>query len=500
MWPFRRGGRHSTDNAGTLVKSGQTGIGYIKEDEQQPSSTKDPTMVGTTPTPTSTSVGDSRDRSSKPEKKSFWQALGPGLVTGASDNDPSGIATYSQAGAKFGYGQLWMSLVTFPLVVGVQEMCARIGLVTGKGLAEVIKENYSKRLLYSVTALLLVANTINIGADIGAMGASLRLLVPQLPLIAATVIFTAIILVAEVLIPYSTYSKILKYLTFSLFLYMVTAILVVHDTTEWSRIISATIVPHLETTKDFTMMIIAILGTTISPYLFFWQTAHEVEEEVNEGKIRQMGNERIHKKPKVTKKDVKFMRIDILAGMGLAQSIFWFIIITSASTLHNHGITEIGSAEEAAKSLEPLVKGFPFAGEVTSAIFAAGIIGTGLLAVPVLAASASYAVSEGFGWKEGLYKKFLQAPKFYAVIIASTVIGLWINFSGIDPIQALVYTAVINGFVSVPLLIIIYRIANSKKILGSKTNKKASNVLNLITILSMVAAAIAMVVFTWVIK
>lgn len=249
------------------------------------------------------------------------------------------------------------------------------------------------------------------------MGVSLRLLVPQVPLIAATVILTGIILVAEVLIPCSTYSKVLKYLTFSLFLYIVTALLVARDTAEWGRIISTTIVPHLDVTKDFTLMIIAILGTTVSPYLFFWQTAHDVKEEVNKGKIKQMGNERVYKKPKVTKNDMKFMRVDILAGMSLAQWIFWFIIITSASTLHNHGIMEIESAQEAAKALEPLVKGFPFAGEVTSAMFAAGIIGTGLLAVPVLAASPSYAVSEAFGWKEWLYKKFLQAPKFYAVII-----------------------------------------------------------------------------------
>lgn len=418
-----------------------------------------------------------------------------------------------------------MSIVTFPMVVAVQEMCARIGLVTGQGLAQLIKENYSKKLLYSITSLLLIANTINIGADIGAMGASLRLLVPQIPLILSTLVFTGIILAAEILIPYNTYSRVLKYLTFSLFLYVITAFLVVHGSSEWSKIAASTLIPHIEFNKDFVLMIIAILGTTISPYLFFWQTAHEVEEHVKEGKVEEMGQKKENiatnnktsvpvaaaaassstsskrqEKPPVSKKDIEFMQIDILAGMSLAQSIFWFIIVTSAATLHVNGITDIQSAEQAAKALEPLVKGFPFAGQIASGIFTAGIIGTGLLVVPVLAASASYAVSEGFGWKEGLYKKFLEAPKFYGVIIASTVIGLWINFSGIDPIQALIYTAVINGFVSVPLLIVIYKIANNRKILGYRVNKKTSNVLSIITIVVMAVAAFAMVIFQWVIK
>jgi NRAMP (natural resistance-associated macrophage protein)-like metal ion transporter len=403
--------------------------------------------------------------------KQFFKSLGPGVVTGGSDNDPSGIATYSQAGAQFGYGLLWMAIVTLPMVMIVQEMCARIGIISGYGLSQIIKQRYSKKLLYSIASLLLIANTINIGADIGAMGASLRLLIPQIPFFISTLMFTAIILAAEIFISYKTYSKVLKYLTLSLFLYVVTAFLAVHNEAEWYSIAKSTLIPHFEFNKAYVLMVIAILGTTISPYLFFWQTAEEVEEEVKKGKIEEMDKED-NSKPKVTKSELKNMRIDTITGMILAQGIFWFIMITSASTLHNSGVTSISTAQEAAKALEPLVKGFPYSGQIAVGLFAAGIIGTGLLAVPILAASASYAISESFGWREGLYKKFIQAPKFYGIIVASTIIGLWINFSNIDPIQALVYTAVINGFVSVPVLIMVSKIANNKKILGDNVNKR----------------------------
>jgi Mn2+/Fe2+ NRAMP family transporter len=244
-------------------------------------------------------------------------------------------------------------------------------------------------------------------------------------------------------------------------------------------------------------MIIAVLGTTISPYLFFWQTSEEVEEEVTDGKVKEMGQQQAPK-PKTTKLDLKNMRVDVINGMGFAQIIFWFIMITSASSLHNNGVTNISSAEEAAKALQPLVKVFPYSGQIASGLFAAGIIGTGLLAVPVLAASASYAVAECFVWSEGLYKKFLQAPRFYGIIIASTVIGLWINFSSIDPIQALIYTAVVNGIISVPLLMIIMKIANNKEILGDKVNNKVSNLIALVTIIAMASASAAMVIYNWI--
>lgn len=433
--------------------------------------------------------------------KLFFRSLGPGIVTGGSDNDPSGIATYSQAGAQFGYSQLWMAIVTLPMVIVVQEMCARIGIVSGMGLAQIIKQHYSKKLLYSIASLLLIANTINIGADIGAMGASLRLLVPQVPFVVSTLIFTGIILAAEIFISYKTYSKVLKYLTLSLFLYIATAFLAVHNGSEWYSIAKSTLVPHFEFNTAFVLMTIAILGTTISPYLFFWQTAQEVEEEVKRGKIEEThkGDQyHQHSKPKITKSDLKNMRVDIITGMSLAQAIFWFIIITSASTLHNNGVTNISSAQEAARALEPLVKGFPYSGQIAGGLFTAGIIGTGLLAVPALAGSASYAISESFGWKEGLYKKFGQAPKFYGIIIISTLIGLWINFSNIDPIRALLYTAVINGFVSVPVLIVVSKIANNKKILGDKVNRRSSNVFATVTVIVMASAAVAMIVYSWI--
>ena len=427
--------------------------------------------------------------------KQFFKSLGPGVVTGGSDNDPSGIATYSQAGAQFGYGLLWMAIVTLPMVMIVQEMCARIGIISGKGLSHIIKQHYSKKLLYSIASLLLIANTINIGADIGAMGASLRLLIPQIPFFISTLMFTAIILAAEIFISYKIYSKILKYLTLSLFLYVVTAFLAVHNEAEWYSIAKSTLIPHFEFNKEYILMVIAILGTTISPYLFFWQTAEEVEEEVKKGKIEEMDKED-NPKPKITKSELKNMRVDIITGMILAQGIFWFIMITSASTLHNSGVTSISTAQDAAKALEPLVKGFPYSGQIARGLFAAGIIGTGLLAVPILAGSASYAISESFGWRKGLYKKFVQAPKFYGIIVASTVIGLWINFSNIDPIQALVYTAVINGFVSVPVLIMVSKIANNKKILGDNVNKRFSNVIATITIIAIACASVAMVFYS----
>jgi NRAMP (natural resistance-associated macrophage protein)-like metal ion transporter len=431
----------------------------------------------------------SSKRSSHSLHKAALNKLGPGVITGASDEDPSGIATYAQAGAQFGFGLLWLVLILYPMKTVIQEMCARIGIVTGSGLAAVIKQKYSRKIVFPITILLLIANTINIGADIGAMAASIRLVVPQLPVIVATISFSAFIILSEVFVPYSKYVKILKYLILSLFAYLATAIIVGGN---WNQIFASTIIPHIELTPAFAMMFVAIFGTTISPYLFFWQASEEAEEDVEKHKIKDIGKGN----PKISKKEINLMRQDTAIGMAFSQLIMWSIMITTAGSFHTHGITDIQTADQAAKSLEPLVKTFPHAGEISKTIFAIGIIGTGLLAVPVLAGSSGYALSDAFGWREGLSKKFKQAKGFYLVIAASTVIGLWINFINIDPIKALVYTAVINGVIAVPILFAVMKIANDKKMLRGKTNSYVSNVIGWLIIAIMGVSVIIMFV-TW---
>jgi NRAMP (natural resistance-associated macrophage protein)-like metal ion transporter len=418
-----------------------------------------------------------------------FRILGPGLITGASDDDPSGIATYSQAGAKFGLGMIWMVLFLYPMMLIIEEMCARIGLVTGKGLASAIKKKYSRNFVIPLVTLLLIANTINIGADIGAMSASIILVFPNIPFIIATLAFVGIILAAEIFIPYRKYSKLLKYLTLSLLAYIITAVIVGGN---WVEIISATIIPHIEFNSEFVMMFVAIFGTTISPYLFFWQTSEEVEEEVQSGKIKEMGEG----KPSISKSEMKLMRSDVAIGMAFSISIMWAIMVTTAGTLHVDGQVDIKTAEQAAKALEPLVRSFPYAGQVSQMIFALGIIGTGLLAIPVLAGSSAYALSDAFGWKEGLSKKFRQAKPFYLVIATSTAVGLFINFIGIDPIEALIYTAVINGIVAVPILYAILKICNDKTILENSTNGRVSNIIGWSTFLVM-AASVVILLLTW---
>ena len=419
--------------------------------------------------------------------KSFLKSLGPGLITGASDDDPSSIATFAQAGAKFGFGMLWTIIFLYPSITVVQGICARIGLLTGRGLATIIEKKYSRKVVLPLISLLLIANTINVGADIGAMAASTSLMLPQIPLNIFSIIFTIFIISAIILIPYKRYVKILKYLTLSLFTYIITAIIVGGN---WYQILIATLVPHIEFTTDFATMLVAILGTTISPYLFFWQASEEVEEEVSEKKIKEIGKG----KPKVSKKEVKSMMIDTAVGIGFAHFITWAIIITTAGSLHNHGLTDIQSAEQAAKSLEPLVKSFPNSGIISKLIFAMGIVGTGLLSIPVLASSTAYALSDTFGWKQGLSKKFKQAKAFYIIIVISGLIGLAMNFIGINPIKALVYASVINGVVSVPILFVIMKIANDKEILKEKTNGHLTNIIGWMTFIIMTVAAIIMFV------
>ena len=415
----------------------------------------------------------------KKKIKKILKLLGPGFITGASDDDPSGIGTYSQTGAQFGYSQLWTAPFSFPFMTVVQEMCGRIGLVTGKGLARVIKDNYSKKILYFSVILLLIANSINIGADLGAMAASGQLLI-GIPFSVWLILITATTLILEIFVPYRLYSKFLKYLTLSLLAYIIVVFTVQQD---WKQIVLSTLIPSFSFNKDYLLNIVAVLGTTISPYLFFWQANEEVEEEIDHHKVNKLGGI-----PKLSKRDIHSMRLDTVLGMFFSNLAMFFIITTTASTLHIHGITDIQTADQAAQALRP------FAGDFAFLLFAAGIIGTGLLAVPVLAGSASYAVSETFNMKAGLYRKFNKAKGFYGVIIAATLIGLLINFTPIQPFQLLYYTAVLNGIVAPPLLVIIMLIGRNKKIMGEHVNSNFSNILGWLITILMGIAGIALII------
>ncbi len=412
--------------------------------------------------------------------KKILKFFGPGFITGASDDDPSGIATYSQTGAIFGFSQLWIALFSFPLQAAVQEMCGRIGLVTGKGLAGVIRKNYPKGILYASVFLLFVANTINIGADLGAMAASAQLIF-NFPFIFWLIGMVVLTLILEVFVSYKTYSKYLKYLGIALFSYVFTAFAVKID---WKTVFLSTVIPHFEFNKIYLLNIVAILGTTISPYLFFWQANEEVEEEVLENKIERMGVG----EPRITKRDIRRLRVDTIFGMFFSNMIMFFIIVTTGATLFTHGIKNIASAEDAALALKPLAGDFAFI------IFAIGIIGTGLLALPILAGSASYAISETFGWKEGLNQKFKKAHGFYGTIIIATLIGFLINFININPIAALYYSAIVNGIIAPPLIIMILFIANNKNIMGEKVNNTFLNILGIITALIMGTASIFLLI------
>lgn len=395
--------------------------------------------------------------------KKFIKKLGPGFISGASDDDPSGIGTYSQTGAVFGYQQLWTAPFSFPFMASIQEMSGRIGLVTGKGLAGIIRIHYGKPVLYLAVFLLLVANTINIGADLGAMAASAKLIIP-LPFVVLLIGMTIATLLLEVFVSYKTYVRYLKYLALTLFAYVAATFVVKQN---WSQIVMSALIPQISFSREYLLNVVAILGTTISPYLFFWQAGEEVEEEVAVGKLHEMD----HGIPKINRGDIRIMRTDTLFGMFFSNLIMFFIIATVASTLYVHGIHNIETAPEAAEALQPLAGNFAFI------LFAVGIVGTGLLGVPVLAGSASYALSEAFGWKEGLYKKFKQAHGFYGVITVATLIGLLVNFTSIKPFTLLYYTAVLNGICAPPLMIMIMLISNNKNIMGKYTNTKWSNIL-----------------------
>jgi len=405
----------------------------------------------------------SKSELSVKKKPHVWgrlmRVLGPGIVTGAADDDPSGIATYTQAGALFGFLMPWTMLFTYPLMTAVQEACMRIGAVTGKGLAAVIRLNYSHKVLYPVVLLVVCANTLNIGSDIGAMAASVQLIFPMIPYTVASVVIAVFVIVLEVFVPYHVYIKILKWLAASLFSYVITAFLI---TVPWRDVLVATLVPHIEFSSMFFFAIVGIFGTTISPYLFFWQASNVVEDEIEKGRLPQRGGV-----PKLSKRYMSDLRLDTFVGMLFSNVMAWFIIVVAAVVLHAAGNTNISSAADAARALEPLVSTFPYAGFLAKLIFAVGIIGIGLQSIPVLAGSSAYAVAETFGWREGLYRKFSQSRNFYLVIICGTLAGLVFNVLGFDPMKALLFTADFNGIAAIPLILLITNISSRESIMGT---------------------------------
>ncbi|MBE0620009.1 MAG: divalent metal cation transporter [Burkholderiales bacterium] len=403
--------------------------------------------------------------------------LGPGLVTGAADDDPSGIATYSQAGAQFGYGMLWSVLFTLPLMIGIQIVSARIGRVTGHGLAANIREHYPPWLLHGVVGLLLVANTINIAVDLGAMAAALRLLIGGSPHL-AIVAFAMVSLGLQIFIPFPRYAPILKWLTLTLFAYVATAF-VVH--VSWGEVLWRTFVPPVGLSADYLLTLVAVFGTTISPYLFFWQASQEVEEQragPGEAPLRDApGQARAH---------LNRIKLDTYVGMAFSNSVAFFIMLTAAATLNLHGITDIQSSAQAAEALRPI------GGEFAFALFAAGIIGTGMLAVPVLAGSAAYAVAESFRWPIGLGLRLAEARGFYAILTVATLVGVGLNFTSIPPVRALIWSAVINGVISVPIMAVMMLMAVRPEIMGRFTIKRELRILGWLATLIMALAVAAM--------
>ena len=401
----------------------------------------------------------------------WLRILGPGLITGAADDDPSGIATYSQAGAAFGYAQLWTISLCLPLMIAVQEATARIGATTGKGLAKVTAENFPRRILLGVVGLIVFANVINIGADIAAVGAALHLLI-DIPEVVIATLFTLFVITLMIFTNYHVYARILKIFALALIAYVITALIVAEP---WREIARATFIPQFQWSFAYWSVIVGVLGTTISPYMFFWQAAEEVEELEYADQQHRL------------RRTISDIRWDTSSGMVISQLGSWFMMLTTATVLHPNGITNIGTAADAAKALEP------FAGTFAKEVFAIGVVGMGLLGIPVLAGSASYAVSELFGWDEGLNKKALEAKGFYGVIIAATVVGFALTLMGFDPIRALIFAAVVNGLVAVPLVFLIRRIATNREIMGSFVSGKLSTTVLWLTFIIMAVCALVMI-------
>lgn len=402
-----------------------------------------------------------------------WKKLGPGLVTGASDDDPSGIATYSQAGAAFGLSTLWTAIVAFPLMAAIQQMCARIGLVTSQGLTGTLKKNYPRPVLYLMLLFSFPAIVMNIGADIAGMGAVGNLLFPSVDANYFSVLFTIILLGLIIYLPYQKIASVLKYLCIVMLVYFVVPFLYKQDL---GQIFKATFIPTIKFDKNFVAILVGILGTTISPYLFFWQASVEVEE---------MKNKRRHLI--VNKKIIHEINQDVDFGMTVSGFVMYFIILTTGTVLFNGGVHQIDTVEQAAMALKPL------AGNMAYLLFAVGVIGTGLIAIPVLSGSLSYIFTETFGWQQGLDKKFHEAKAFYIIIAISLLLGLSLNYVGISPVKALIYTAILYGLTAPVLIAIILHISNNKKIMGKHVNGRLSNILGFAALIIMTVAAVVLI-------
>jgi NRAMP (natural resistance-associated macrophage protein)-like metal ion transporter len=409
--------------------------------------------------------------------QNIFRQLGPGLIAGAADDDPSGIATYSQAGAQFGFGLLWTMLFTFPLMAVIQEISARIGRVTGQGIAGNMRSHYPRTLMYFIITSMLVANVLNLGADISAMGEAVRLLIGG-PGIVYAVLLAALALVLEIFIPYTKYVKVLKWLTISLFAYVA---IIFSEHVPWRAVGKATLLPHITWSKEFITTIIAVFGTTISPYLFFWQASQEVEEEEKDP------NEKpLNEAPRQGLGALKRIKLDTWVGVAFSNIVSFFIILTTALTLHAHGVTDVATAADAAEALRPVAGPFAFA------LFAIGIIGTAMLALPVLAGSAAYGVTEMFNWKKGLEKDLSKAKEFYAIIGAAIVIGTAMNFLHVAPMKALFWSAVINGIVAVPLMAVVMSMSTNKKVMKTFVIGRGMKIVGWIATLAMFAAVVGL--------
>ncbi len=407
----------------------------------------------------------------------FWKVLGPGLVTGASDDDPSGIATYSQAGAAFGLSTLWTSLLAFPLMAAIQQMCARIGLITSQGLTGTIKKHYPRPVLYLMLLFSFPAIVMNIGADIAGMGAVGNLLFPAIDATYFSIFFTLLLLGLIIYLPYVKIASVLKYMCIVLLVYFIVPFLYKQD---FKEILKATFIPQIQFNKEFIAILVGILGTTISPYLFFWQASVEVEEMKNK-----------KKQLVVNKKIIHEMQQDVDFGMTFSGLVMYFIILTTGTVLFQGGVHQIDTVEQAAMALKPL------AGDMAYLLFAIGVIGTGLIAIPVLSGSLSYIFTETFGWEQGLDKKFHEAKGFYIIIGISLILGLTLNYVGISPIKALIYTAVLYGITAPVLIAIILHIANNKKIMGDNVNSKLSNILGFLALIIMTLASGVLIYLEW---